>query len=216
MNGFFWVITAQNCLQPIMWKCPMVQLSQSFGMVQPSGSFHDGTIGFAVRADFRRLYPANAKTPTCCPSNDNRTKVTNSVTSAQSLWWHVGPYFWPADLTRTANPINCQKAVAWYSCHKLHDGTGHKALGWYNWHDCHKACKQQVRMSWIMEEFLDPSQQSRAQLQCWTARRVILCSNAQCGMLQIFLEFYFGNISYTNRHKTVLVCPLLCIGFSFW
>ena len=62
-------------------------------------------IGSAVRADFRRLYPANAKTPTCCPSDDNRTKVTNSVTSARSLWWHVGPYFWPADLTRTANPI---------------------------------------------------------------------------------------------------------------
>ena len=63
-------------------------------------------IGPAVRADFRRLYPANAKTPTCCPSDDNRTKVTNSVTSARSLWWHVGPYFWPADLTRTANPID--------------------------------------------------------------------------------------------------------------
>ena len=62
-------------------------------------------IGPAVRADFRRLYPANAKTPTCCPSDDNRTEVTNSVTSARSLWWHVGPYFWPADLTRTANPI---------------------------------------------------------------------------------------------------------------
>ena len=62
-------------------------------------------IGPAVRADFRRLYPANAKTPTCCPSDDNRTKVTNSVTSARSLWWHFGPYFWPADLTRTANSI---------------------------------------------------------------------------------------------------------------
>ena len=62
-------------------------------------------MGFAARADFRRLYPANAKTPTCCPSDDNRTKVTNSVTSARSLWWHVGPYFWPADRTRTANPI---------------------------------------------------------------------------------------------------------------
>ena len=62
-------------------------------------------IGPAVRADFRRLYPANAKTSTCCPSDDNRTTVTNSVTSARSLWWHVGPYFWPADLTRTANPI---------------------------------------------------------------------------------------------------------------
>ena len=66
---------------------------------------HLSEIGPAVRADFRRLYPANAKTPTCCPSDDNRTKVTNSVTSARSLWWHVGPYFWPADLTRTANPI---------------------------------------------------------------------------------------------------------------
>ena len=67
------------------------------------GTYHP--IGSAVRADFRRLYPANAKTPTCCPSDDNRTKVTNSVTSARSLWRHVGPYFWPADLTRTANPI---------------------------------------------------------------------------------------------------------------
>ena len=64
-----------------------------------------GLIGPAVRADFRRLYPANAKTPMCCPSDDNRTKVTNSVTSARSLWWHVGPYFWHVDLTRTANPI---------------------------------------------------------------------------------------------------------------
>ena len=64
------------------------------------------TIGPAVRADFRRLYPANAKTPTCCPSDDNRTKVTNSVTSARSLWWHAGPYFWTADLTRTANPVS--------------------------------------------------------------------------------------------------------------
>ena len=68
-------------------------------------SFYNAIIGSAVRADFRRLYPANAKTSTCCPSDDNRTKVTNSVTSARSLWWHVGPYFWPADLTRTANPI---------------------------------------------------------------------------------------------------------------
>ena len=67
------------------------------------------TLGFAVRADFRRLYPANAKTPTCCPSDDNRTKVTNSATSARSLWWHVGPYFWPGDLTRTANPIRLRK-----------------------------------------------------------------------------------------------------------
>ena len=66
-------------------------------------------IGPAVRADFRRLYPANAKTPMCCPSDDNRTKVTNSVTSARSLWWHVGLYFWPADLTRTANPIILQR-----------------------------------------------------------------------------------------------------------
>ena len=72
-----------------------------------SSSFHCflALIGPAARADFRRLYPANAKIPTCCPSDDNRTKVTNSVTSARSLWWHVGPYFWPADLTRTANPI---------------------------------------------------------------------------------------------------------------
>ena len=41
-----------------------------------------------------------------CASDDNRTKVTNSMTSAPSLWWHVGPYFWPSDLTRTANPIS--------------------------------------------------------------------------------------------------------------
>ena len=67
-------------------------------------------IGPAVRADFRRLYPVNAKTPTCCSSDDNRTKVTNSVTSARSLWWHVGPYFWPADLTRTANPIRPRRS----------------------------------------------------------------------------------------------------------
>ena len=66
-------------------------------------------IGPAVRADFRRLYPANAKTPTCYPSDDNRTKVTNSVTSARSLWWHVGPYFGPADLTRTAHPIRTER-----------------------------------------------------------------------------------------------------------
>ena len=65
------------------------------------------TIGPAARADFRRLYPANAKTSTCCPSDDNRTKVTNSVTSAPSLWWHVGPYFWPADLTRTVKGSPC-------------------------------------------------------------------------------------------------------------
>ena len=62
-------------------------------------------IGPAIRADFQHLYPANAKTPTCCPSDDNHTKVTNSVTSARSLWWHVRPYFWPAAVTRTANPI---------------------------------------------------------------------------------------------------------------
>ena len=68
-------------------------------------AYSQARIGPAVRADFRRLYPANATTSTCCPSDDNRTKVTNSVTSARSLWWHVGPYFWPADLTRTANPI---------------------------------------------------------------------------------------------------------------
>ena len=80
-----------------------------------------GIIGPAVRADFRRLYRANAKTPTCCPSDDNRTKVTNSVTSARSLWWHVGPYFWPADLTRTANPIIPRQfgsAPSWYLCNE--------------------------------------------------------------------------------------------------
>ena len=57
-------------------------------------SFKMRTRGPAVRADFRRLYPANAKTPTCCPSDDNRTKVTNSVTSARSLWWHVVARIW--------------------------------------------------------------------------------------------------------------------------
>ena len=71
-------------------------------------------IGPAVRADFRRLYPANAKTPTCCPSDDNRTKGTNSVKSARSLWWHVGPYFWPADLTRAANPIGSNAFWQYY------------------------------------------------------------------------------------------------------
>ena len=69
-------------------------------------NLHQRLIGAAVRADFWRLYPASANTPMCCPSDDNRTKVTNSVTAAWSLWWHVGPYFWPADLTQTANPIN--------------------------------------------------------------------------------------------------------------
>ena len=82
-------------------------LLSRFGSAQQTAS-GIATIGPAVRADFRRLYPANAKTPTCCPSDDNRTKVTNSVTSARSLWWHVGPYFWPADLTRTANPIGTE------------------------------------------------------------------------------------------------------------
>ena len=52
-------------------------------------------IGFAARADFRRLYPANAKTPTCCPSDDNRTKVTNSVTSARSLGGTLARIFGP-------------------------------------------------------------------------------------------------------------------------
>ena len=33
------------------------------------------------------------------------------MTSARSLWWHVAPYFWPADLTRTANPILSQVSV---------------------------------------------------------------------------------------------------------
>ena len=74
---------------------------------QPASSLiMNNLIGPAVRADFRQLYPANAKMSTCCPSDDNRTKVTNSVTSAPFLWWHVGPYFWPADLTQTANPIS--------------------------------------------------------------------------------------------------------------
>ena len=34
------------------------------------------------------------------------------MTSARSLWWHVGPYFWPADLTRTANPIGIKALQA--------------------------------------------------------------------------------------------------------
>ena len=76
-------------------------------------------IGPAVRADFRQLYPANAKTSTCCPSDDNRTKVTNSVTSARFLWWHVGPYFWPADLTRTANPIQITVTVHCLPCNRF-------------------------------------------------------------------------------------------------
>ena len=88
-----------NCLGLYIRKLESVQSRASLHSEHRSG------IGPAVRADFRRLYPANAKTPTCCPSDDNRTKVTNSVTSARSLWWHAGPYFWPADLTRTANPI---------------------------------------------------------------------------------------------------------------
>ena len=79
--------------------------NSDFSILVPFPQHHNNIIGPAVRADFQHLYPANAKTPTCCPSDDNRTEVTNSVTSALSLWWHVGPYFWPADLTRTANPI---------------------------------------------------------------------------------------------------------------
>ena len=78
-------------------------------------------IGPAVRADFWRLYPVNTKTPTCCPSDDNRTKVTNSVTSARSLWWHVGPYFWPADLMRMANPIGAVTPRVLARCHMCSD-----------------------------------------------------------------------------------------------
>ena len=63
-------------------------------------------IGFSVRADFRCLYPANTKTPTCCPSDDNRTKVTNSVTSARSLWWHVGLIFGPRIWCRRRTPFD--------------------------------------------------------------------------------------------------------------
>ena len=66
------------------------------------------TIGPAVRADFRRLYPANAKTPTYCPSDDNHIKVTNYVTSAPSLWWHVGPYFWPRGSDADGEPHSAQ------------------------------------------------------------------------------------------------------------
>ena len=90
----------------IMVQCHYVRTSAT--------CYHTVTIGFAVRADFRRLYPANAKTPTCCPSDDNRTKVTNPVTSARTLWWHVGPYFWPADLTLTANPIAPRWKHLWH------------------------------------------------------------------------------------------------------
>ena len=64
-------------------------------------------IGSAVRAHFRRLYPANANTPTCCPSDDNRTKVTNSVTSARSLWWHVGPRIWRGRRTPFQWQLSC-------------------------------------------------------------------------------------------------------------
>ena len=54
-----------------------------------------GKHGPAVRADFRRLYPANAKTPTCCPSDDNRTKVTNCDVSTVPLVAR-----WPVFLAR--------------------------------------------------------------------------------------------------------------------
>ena len=87
-------------------QAEQLQEAKQSNTIRCSSSGMTNAIGPAARADFRRLYPANAKTPTCCPSDDKRTKVTNSVTSARSLWWHVGPYFWPADLTRTANPIS--------------------------------------------------------------------------------------------------------------
>ena len=101
-----WCLTSDSRL--FFCRCPgcSLLLGVIHWKIRPRYITLRHTIGPAVRADFRRLYPANAKTPTCCPSDDNRTKVTNSVTSARSLWWHVGPYFWPADLTRTANPIN--------------------------------------------------------------------------------------------------------------
>ena len=74
-------------------------------------------IGPAVRADFRRLYPANAKTPTCCPSDDNRTKVTNSVTSARSLWWHVDPRIWRGRRTPLyPNPCSFIPLMHLYVC----------------------------------------------------------------------------------------------------
>ena len=91
------VLTGEHCCKNVD---SVLQMHSFFHM-----KWKHMSIGLAVRADFRRLYPANAKTPTCCPSDDNRTKVTHSVTSAQSLWWHIGPYFWPADLTQMANPI---------------------------------------------------------------------------------------------------------------
>ena len=103
------------------WNLPVLaarlQLFSSLAKMLPPSCHHPGfehsgcRIGPAVRVDFRRLYPANAKTPMCCPSDDNRTKVTNSVTSARSLWWHLGPYFWPADLTRMANPISEERSI---------------------------------------------------------------------------------------------------------
>ena len=95
---------AKHCLLPLNSSGAQLVLHSILIRVDMS-IYQLAVIGPAVRADFRRLYPANAKTPTCCPSDDNRTKVTNSVMSARSLWWHVGPYFWPTDLTRTANPI---------------------------------------------------------------------------------------------------------------
>ena len=90
----------------VTFSLGFIHLPYSNWRLIPPAQVARAIIGPDVRADFRRLYPANAKTPTCCPSDDNRTKVTNSVTSARSLWWHVGPYFWPADLTRTAKPIS--------------------------------------------------------------------------------------------------------------
>ena len=76
------------------------------------------------RSGFPTFISCHAKTPTCCPSDDNRTKVTNSVTSALSLWWQVGPYFWPADLTRTANPIATNIFVKTTACAVQCMGTG--------------------------------------------------------------------------------------------
>ena len=45
-----------------------VEITYRFRCIQkiPRGRLYSKRIGLAVRADFRRLYPANAKTPTCC------------------------------------------------------------------------------------------------------------------------------------------------------
>ena len=62
--------------------------SKSWNAPCPKVWSWDG-IGLAVRADFRRLYPANAKTPTCCPSDDQGDKLCDVSTVPLVARWPV-------------------------------------------------------------------------------------------------------------------------------